>query len=99
VYTHALKSDEELEVPLHSFLTLALDRSEREFPLHIPLSSEKEPSVTTEKEAELVWMLREKKRFILVGNPTKIPQIFIPQFTQSLYSLNTLTRRCNKLDF
>jgi len=62
-----VKSDGELEVPLQSFLTLVLDRSEREFPHHISLSPGKEFSVSTEQEvgwkAELVWMLKGEKTF------------------------------------
>jgi hypothetical protein len=92
-----------LEVSLQSFPTLAIGRSEREFAHHIRLSSGKELSVSIEQEigwkTELVYSLKGNKHFIPVGNPTKIPQIFSPQPTQSLYSLSTLIRCCNKLDF
>jgi hypothetical protein len=62
---YAVNSDGGLEVPLQSFLSLASNRSERQFPHHIPLSSGEESSVPTEQEAgwktELVWMLGERK--------------------------------------
>jgi hypothetical protein len=48
---YAVKSDGGLEESLYSFLTLALDRNEQEFPHHILLSSGKESSVSTEQEA------------------------------------------------
>jgi hypothetical protein len=66
-----VKSDGGFEVSLQSFLTLALDRSEREFPHHIRLSSGNESSVSIEQEAgwkaELVWMMRGKSVLFLQG--------------------------------
>jgi hypothetical protein len=63
-----VKSDGGLEASLQSFPTLAIGRSEREFPHHIRPPSGKELSVSSEQEigwkAELVWMLKGKKRFI-----------------------------------
>jgi len=82
-----VKSDGGLEVSLQSFLTLEIDRGEREFPHHNPLSSGKGSSVAIEQEtgwkAELVWMRSGGRGglFIPVENPTKIPQIFSPQPT------------------